>query len=284
MKVRILLMLITGVLLLACKEDDIMEFSTDDTAIYFQGDNGYTMAGDGSVIFAPNYYYVDSLSASFAGAGKNIMSAKVNVPLKTMGKVKNYPRPVKVVFDKDASSAIEGVDFTVWLDTLVVPPNRSSVNLQVTLLRTESLLTDTKRIVFRLEENEYFKLNIKNFKASSDWTATSDTLDALKFTVSFNEQYTEPRFYRQYADDYWGPWTPKKFQTLNSVMGWTLTDWRYAGYAGYKIVAGRVDFATRALQRYLQEMADAGTPVMEADGSYMQLTTKYAVDYSKYEK
>ncbi|MFR3330726.1 MAG: DUF4843 domain-containing protein [Odoribacter splanchnicus] len=283
MKVRILLMLMTGVLLFACKEDDIMEFSTDDTAIYFQGDNGYSMAGDGSVIYATNYYYVDSLETSFAGAGKNIKSAIVDVPLKTMGKVRDYSRPVKVVFDEGASSAIEGVDFTVGLDTLVVHANKSDVNLKVTLLRTESLLTETKRIVFRLEENEHFKLNIKNFKASSDWSSTADTLSALKFTVVFSEQYTEPDFYRRFADDYWGTWTPKKFQTLNSVMGWTLTDWRYAGFTG-KIVAGRVDFATRALQRHLQEMADAGTPVLEVDGSYMQLTTKYAVDYSKYEK
>ena len=36
------------------------------------------------------------------------------------------------------------------------------------------------------------------------------------------------------------------------------------------------------LRVYLQQMADAGTPVREDDGSFMQLGPGYEVDYSAY--
>lgn len=281
MNIRLLLVFVITILLFACKKEELMEFSVEDSAIYFQGMGSYTLS-DGSMIFATEYRYVDSVQASFAGAPKRFQSTVLYIPLKTMGKVKNYDRPVRVVVDKEASSAVENVDFTIGLDTLFVPAFTSGVQMPVTILRTDALLSETKRIVFRLEENEYFKLDIKNFKASSSWFAKADTLSAIEFTVIFSEKYTEPSFYKKHKKDYWDEWSPKKFQVLNNVMGWTLSDWGNAGISG-KILVGRLDFSAKAMQKYLQQMADDNTPVKEVDGSFMQLSPKYSVDYSKYE-
>lgn len=268
-------------ILVACQDDDIMEFSSEDTTVYFQGGAGYSIPGDGSVIYAPTYRYIDSTIISFAGLASTERYKTAYLPVKTMGKIKDYPRPVKIVVDKEESSAIEGVDFTVGLDTIAIPANASEFNVPVTLIRSDVLLEESKRIVFRLEENEYFKLLIPDYKASSSWNAVADTLSALKFTVVFNEQYTMPFYYETFGEEFFGPWSPKKFQVLNEVMGWTVRDWNNAGN---KVAYGRFDFAAKAVRRHLQELADNGTPVTEPDGSFMQLAPKYAVDYSKYEK
>ena len=65
-------------------------------------------------------------------------------------------------------------------------------------------------------------------------------------------------------------------------MGWTVNDWSNAGSSGSKVALGKFDFAARVFQKHLQKMADAGTPVLDDDGSYIQLPAKYAVDYSQY--
>ncbi len=265
----------------ACQENDIMEFSSEDTTVYFQGGAGYSMPGDGTVIYAPTYRYIDSTVVSFAGLANTERFRTAYLPVKTMGKTKDYPRPVKIIVDKEESSAVEGVDFTVGLDTIAIPANANQINVPVTLIRSDILLEKSKRIVFRLEENEYFKLLIPAYKASSSWTAMADTLSALKFTVVFNEQYSMPFYYEIFGEEFFGSWSPKKFRVLNEVMGWTVRDWNNAGN---KVAYGRFDFAAKAVRRHLQEMADAGTPITESDGSYMQLAPKYAVDYSKYEK
>ena len=46
---------------------------------------------------------------------------------------------------------------------------------------------------------------------------------------------------------------------------------------------GRFNFFALAVQKYLQEQADAGTPELDSDGEYMQLDPSYSVDYSRYE-
>lgn len=267
-------------LMSSCEKSEIIDFASDDSAVYFQGSGGYSTPADGSVIYSTTYSYVDSSIYSFVGATNDVKTLVVSVPILTMGKVKDYKRPVKITIDEERTTAVRGVNFEVNLDTVAIPANTGKGWLQVTLFRTDDLLTKSKRVAFRLEENENFQLHISSYKASSNWLATADTLSALNYAVVFHEQYTEPIYYAIFGERYWGKWTPKKYQVLNDVMGWTDSDWQNPGN---KIVLGRFDFAAKATQRYLQEMADGGTPVIDSDGSYMQLVPKYAVDYSKYE-
>ena len=86
-----------------------------------------------------------------------------------------------------------------------------------------------------------------------------------------------------FGDDYFGSWTPRKYIIVNMACGLTVADWSNAGFAGAKVSLGRFSFFAVAVQKYLQEQADAGEPVLDSDGSYMQLAPAYAVDYSQYE-
>lgn len=60
-------------------------------------------------------------------------------------------------------------------------------------------------------------------------------------------------------------------------------DWQYANYYGYKMQSARLPFFARTVRIYLQEQADAGNPVTDSDGKYMQLAPNYEVDYSDYQ-
>ena len=96
--------------------------------------------------------------------------------------------------------------------------------------------------------------------------------------------YTIPWYWRVVIEtDYFGVWTPKKFVVINMVCGFTMDDWNNAWrYRGKDHIRALWFFATM-VQKYLQEQADAGTPVVDSDGKYMQLDSDYAVDYSRYE-
>ena len=100
---------------------------------------------------------------------------------------------------------------------------------------------------------------------------------------SLSEMYTAPSYWNSFGDDYFGSWTPRKYVIVNTACGLTAADWANAGYAGAKVSLGRFSFFAVAVQKYLQEQADAGEPVLDSDGSYMQLAPAYAVDYSQYE-
>ena len=63
-------------------------------------------------------------------------------------------------------------------------------------------------------------------------------------------------------------------------MGWTGTDWSNAGMTGQKIQYGRLEYFANYIRKYLQQKADEGEPLLDDDGSYMQLGANYLVDYS----
>ena len=61
-------------------------------------------------------------------------------------------------------------------------------------------------------------------------------------------------------------------------MGWTHQDWDNG-----TVQLGALGYAAQLTHNHLQEAADSGNPILDDDGSYMQLTGSYVVDYSAYE-
>ena len=277
MKSRTILSAITCLLFIwGCDEKEIPTFSTDDSGIYFQKVNSWVY---GSNIET----YGDSLSISFASANSKIKGGKYSATVKTMGKVRDYDRPFKVEVDTEESTAIEGVHFDINVDTLVVKAGESSAKVSVYFHRTEDLTKNTVRLKLNLVDNEHFTCYFDKYKNTNDYKAKGDTIHGSSFVFSVSEKYTEPNYWNWFGGDFFGPWTPQKFVIVNEVCGFTSYDWNYAGFAGMKITYGRFDFFARSVQDYLQAQADAGTPVLDEGGKYMQLADNYLVDYSKYE-
>ena len=141
----------------------------------------------------------------------------------------------------------------------------------------------TIRLVLRLEDNEYFKCYFPEYKNTNAYSYTGVMIHGNLFAFSVSEMYTEPGYWTDFGTEFFGNWTPEKYVVVNSVCGLTPTDWSGAGYAGAKVQYGRFNFFALAVQKYLQEQADAGTPELDSDGEYMQLDPSYSVDYSRYE-
>ena len=278
MKLRIILFaLISFPFLWSCDKKEIPVFASDDAGIYFQR---LTNAVYGST----TEYYGDSTDFSFAGANAYYRSHMLYAPVLTMGKVVDYDRPFKVVVDMEETTAVEGKDFEIELDSLVIKAGTSKAEVPVRIIRTETLLEKTLKIVLRLQENEHFKCYLETYKNTNLYTAKGEQISGVRYVFTFNEMYTQPNFWKNYAEkDYFGEWTAKKYQVVNQVCGLTPIDWQYANYYGYKMQSARLPFFARTVRIYLQEQADAGNPVTDSDGKYMQLAPNYEVDYSGYQ-
>ena len=278
MKLRIILFaLISFPFLWSCDKKEIPVFASDDAGIYFQR---LTNAVYGST----TEYYGDSTDFSFAGTNAYYTSHVLYAPVLTMGKVVDYDRPFKVVVDMEETTAIEGKDFEIELDSLVIKAGTSKAEVPVRIIRTETLLEKTLKIVLRLQENEHFKCYLETYKNTNLYTAKGEQISGVRYVFTFNEMYTQPNFWKNYAEkDYFGEWTAKKYQVVNQVCGLTPIDWQYANSYGYKMQSARLPFFARTVRIYLQEQADAGNPVTDSDGKYMQLAPNYEVDYSDYQ-
>ena len=278
MKFRIILFaLISFPFFWRCDKKEIPVFASDDAGIYFQR---LTNAVYGST----TEYYGDSTDFSFAGTNAYYTSHVLYAPVLTMGKVVDYDRPFKVVVDMEETTAVEGKDFEIELDSLVIKAGTSKAEVPVRIIRTETLLEKTLKIVLRLQENEHFKCYLETYKNTNLYTAKGEQISGVRYVFTFNEMYTQPNFWKNYAEkDYFGEWTAKKYQVVNQVCGLTPIDWQYANYYGYKMQSARLPFFARTVRIYLQEQADAGNPVTDSDGKYMQLAPNYEVDYSDYQ-
>ena len=260
----------------ACEKQDISVFTTDDSGIYFQRVTSY-------IYNSTTEYYGDSVAYSFASAKASVKSVVLSATIRTMGKVVDYDRPFKVVVDQEGTTAIEGKHYEVNLDTVVVPAGKSTAYVRVRFFRTDDMMEKAVRLAIRLEDNEYFKCYFPEYKNTNAYSGTGVMIHGDEFVFSLSEMYTEPWYWSMFGDGFFGNWTPKKFLVVNSVCGLSAADWDNAGYAGAKIQYGRFNFFTTTVQKYLQEQADAGTPELDSDGSYMQLAPSYSVDYSRYE-
>ena len=275
MKWKIILFILTlNVVFSACEEQDIPLFTTDDTGIYFQRVSSYRGTTE---------YYADTISYSFVSSSAMLQDTVLQATVRTMGKVADYDRPFKVVVNQEGTTAVEGVHYELDLDSIIMPAGTSTAFVRVRFFRTKDMMEKAVRLALQLEDNEYFKCYFPEYKNTNAYSATGVMIGGDMFAFSLSEMYTEPWYWSMFGDGFFGTWTPKKYLVVNSACGLTPSDWDKGGSAGTKVQYGRFNFFATAVQKYLQEQADAGTPELEADGSYMQLAPSYSVDYSRYE-
>lgn len=239
------------------------------SGIYFLYSKTYTMSGNVRV-----YHYQDSMEMSFESVPGDQTSAVLRLPVKVLGEVKDYDRTYKAKVT--GGTAVEGVDYEPLQAEYVLPANAASTTLPLVLLRTEKLKQGKVNMIVELAENENFKLLLPEKLSSDEKTVVNTT----RLKVIFSEIYTEPIMYTWDGVGIFGPFTLKKFEFINAVMGWSPADWDLNSGV---VTAGILYYAGRKVQQELQLRADASDPVLDEDGSFMQLVGKYEVDYSKYE-
>lgn len=267
----------------ACNEDEIMTFDSDDAGIYFQY--------GGQIRFFINIdEYYDSIRHNFGQDADDVKEYTLTTRLRTMGKVRDYDRKVRVVVDEANSTAIRGTHFTADLENIFIPAGASEVEVPVTFLRTPDLVEKEARLMLKVEDNENFKVPFERQKNTNVYYASGDTIMASRFLFVVDEFYAEPVIWSFFNYSYpggvnpCGAWSVKKQKLMSQLFGITEDDWDYTkGWANGRGVQmmSFIYFAIK-FQVYLQEQADNGTPVREEDGSFMQLGPGHEVDYSAY--
>lgn len=259
---------------LSCNEDEIVTFDSDDAGIYFQ-------SGGQRYFFINIDDYVDSTYYSFSEEADGVTEHVLSARLRTLGKVRDYDRKVRVVVDTENSTAIEGTHFRADLNNVVIPAGASEVQVPVTFLRHPSLLEQEVILMLKVEDNENFKVPFERQKNTNVYYATGDTIRANRYVFAVNEFYSEPMLWTMFGSAC-GTWSVKKQRLMSQLFDLTSYDWSLDGWRNGdgKVLPMRFTYFAIKMRIYLQGMADAGTPVTEADGSFMQLGPGYEIDYS----
>ena len=277
MKKILLLAVLAVVSFVACDRDEVNTFDSDDACIYFQ-------TGHQTRFFLNIDEYWDTLRYTFSQEDVNVMTHVESCRLRTMGKVRDYDRKVRVVVDAANTTAVEGIHYRADLENLVVPAGAAEVEIPVTFLRDKSLRDTEVRLMLKVEDNENFKVPFVRQKNTNIYYAAGDTIMADRFLFMVNEFYSIPYQWQAFGLEALGAWTITKQRVIDDLLGLTAYDWSVEGWrAGdAKILPARFPYIAIKVRNYLQEMADNGTPIKDEDGSYMQLGENYQVDYSKY--
>lgn len=270
---------ICAALLVACSEEDFKTFNGEVSGIYLQRDGSWTQ----DMVFGGrlDQTYYDSLNYSFLTAG-DLTQTTQNLPVKIMGNVTDYDRPFVITVDESQTTAQRGVHYDFNESDCVIKAGTAETNVPITLYRHSDLLKGYYYIMFQVESNEYFTTELDEYKNSSNWQVDSDVFSGRRFKFIISEVYTEPSYWDTGYDTL-GDWSASKEQRVNNLMGWTHSDWLSGGFSYSPVQYGRLSYAAKLLRKELQALADAGTPVVDDNGSYMQLAAGYEVDYSAYE-
>lgn len=254
--------------LLACQQETIDSYKMNESKVYFQvqsftGSNG--AAG-----------YSTQTSFSFVDRGLEWTSVVFKGTVQLLGEVKDYDRQVRVVVDQE-NTTMNSNGYELNLDTLYIRAGMSKGQIGVRFLRTLAIREKEDTLVLRLEPNEHFNV-LETYKSSNDWTnTTAGNIDGARYMFIISEIYTCPNYWSN-VTSYFGEWNATRYVFINDLFGFTSNDWLWAPSG--KVSPGRLGFYARELQKELQTRADEGNPVIDEDGSYMQLPDAYHVDYS----
>lgn len=263
--------LLAGSLLTSCSEEDFTTFGGEKSGIYIQQANSYTPAG------IP-IGFTDSVSYALSVYPESTEKIDVQIPVCIMGNIADYDRPFVMKIDEEKSTAVRGVHFEIDESTCFIPAGQPSARVNIYLLRHSDLVENTLRIEVYLEPNDQFTTELEHFKNSAQWNANAPEICGTRFKIMFNDQYASTFYWDAMGTGPFGEWSMSKEKRVNNIMGWSHDDW-----VRMKVQYNRFGYAARMLRKELQELADAGTPVIDDNGSYMQLGQSYQVDYSRYE-
>lgn len=259
----------------ACSKDDIMTFDLEESGVYFQ-------YGWQTRFYMNIDAYMDSIDYSFSTANEEVTDTVLATRVRTMGKVRDYDRPFTVVVDKEQTTAVEGTHYAIDYSKAVIPAGKGEVEFPVRFFRTPDLMNEKLTLVLKLEDNEHFKVYFDEQKNTNIYNSVGEQIKTRYFIFKVSEIYTKPGYWTLCGDDTLGEWSITKLRLVNRLFGISAADWNNGGGSGSKVQSGYFVQWAFKLRQYLQDAADSGVPVMDDNGSYMQLAPGYEVDYSAY--
>ncbi|MDR3338499.1 MAG: DUF4843 domain-containing protein [Candidatus Symbiothrix sp.] len=252
-----------------------------------------TYSGNDEIYFryASEFYSFDVIDSVYIHFGYDVKIKEDSIrriPVRVMGNLADYDRPVKFILVDTSSTAKESADIELLQESSFIPAGKRDGYIVVKLKNTPNLDGKVLKASLRLVENEYFKTN---------YTTTRHVLinDAGKiisteYRVLFDNASGIPNLWAFYEASrfrpYLGIFTEKKFRLICELCSLDRPYFSYDPQVETASAAYNLKFPIqifimicRSLNIYLASYLETyGEPLLEDDGSVMELGP-YAIYY-----
>ncbi|MDR3219737.1 MAG: DUF4843 domain-containing protein [Dysgonamonadaceae bacterium] len=245
-----------------------------------------TYSGNDEIYFryASEYYateVIDSLYIHFGYDVKIKDDSICRIPVRVMGNLVDYDRPVQFILVDTSSTATEGVDVELLLAESFVPAGSRNGNIVVRLKNTSNLDGKELKAVFRLVENNYFKVDYTTTRHA--YINDEGKIIATEYRIMFDNASDMPNLWAYYDAarfrPYLGIYTEKKFRLICELCNLDRAYFSYDPQVETASAAFTLKFPIqiftmicRTLNRYLTNYLETnGEPLLEDDGSVMSL-------------
>nr|WP_199083200.1 DUF4843 domain-containing protein [Pedobacter sp. ASV19] len=263
-KIFIYLCVLAVILLNACKKQGLKVYNDSESknSIYFAKTDTTN-----NVIF------------SFGYAKANVQDSTLNLLIRTIGSPFTVDRPYNLSI-ADSSTLKPGVDYEILNQPLRVKAGNVTDVLKIKFHRTAALAKDSAFLYLDLKPNE----NFTNSYLSKPVTINNVT-QLIYFTrlkIRVDDIAGPPEFWTPGNPSFkttsylLGVFSTKKFQLLINQYNLDVNKITQPNWIKQDGNSTRISGWASGLKAYLNQMAAAGTPVYEADGTTRMTMGKYA--------
>lgn len=245
-----ILAMILMIMAVGCKENE-MDSYVNDPAIYFAHGSNYSLDGTLANSITQN----DSINYSFFILADSIKRDTIYIYVCTQGEVADYDRPISLVQTNEGESnaAVAGVHFIGFDDSavsssMVVPAGMVYAKIPIILLRDASLELEEKRLELAVNQNEYFRPGIDEYR---------------NFTITTTDIAVKPSLWDTFWKYFFGPtFGSVKFRFIINATGYTEWEQRPSDYS-------YLTWMRTVVQQkfYDYNLAHPDDPLKEADGT-----------------
>ena len=243
---------------------EMMDYQGPES-IYFAVRNGNTyMSSDG-------WPYVPFTNVEFVKTTDDEIT--VNLLLRATGESKAYPRTIDFQAIADSTNAIEGVHYSMPR-SVVLEAGKTETNIPVKFKRTPEMKSELIKLQIKLLANNDFSLIFKSWANPKDLNSGTiyEGFDASRHNIICSDIIVKPANWIGSFDastkkekSAFGEFSPKKFLLIQSVMGYTYSD-----FMSSQTMTIGVQYAiSRYMSNYLVGKYKAHEPVLEDDGRLM---------------
>lgn len=197
----------------------------------------------------------------------------IQLKVMTTGRIKDYDRHFSVEVVKDSTSAIEGENFEALEKQYTIKAGEYHTYIPIVLKRTENIQKDKKVILLRLIPNEQFTIGIPEWKRlPGQWESTvmKGDFKADFHKLEISDFVTRPSQWIGIANNgleagWWGLFTVKKYRLICEHFNLVYEDFM----SPTTMPQARKDNIREYMVRFLQNLYNQGTPILEEDGRLM---------------
>lgn len=207
----------------------------------------------------------DTIPFAWGQIAGEILEGKISLQINLIGNVADYDRKFQVKVLKTVipeelkgkmENAVEGVDYQPFETECIIPANEVSTKLDITLLRTEVLQTESRALTITLQESEELKFLYS--RELVDKQNNRRRID-LQRVIVMDENLPAPNWWRSDILNILGDYSMKKSITICDVMGIDRAEWISNDF-GKK--TAYLKFVGQYMQRWLDEQ---NPPIYEED-------------------